>query len=47
MRATPTIVEAGTTKSGVQVTNADCYGINRSGDNAATLGSGTTADAEL
>ena len=47
MRATPTIVEAGTTKSGVQVTNADCYGINRSGDNSATLGSGTTAEAEL
>ena len=47
MRATPTIVESGTTKSGVQVTNADCYGINRSGDNSATLGSGTTADAEL
>mgnify|MGYP001367333802 CR=1 FL=1 len=47
MRATPTIVEAGTTKSGVQLLNADTYGINRSGDNAATLGSGTTAEAEL
>ena len=47
MRATPTIVEAGTTKSGVQLLNADTYGINRSGDNAAGLGSGTTAEAEL
>ena len=47
MRATPTIVEAGTTKSGVQLLNADTYGINRSGDNTAVLGSGTTAEAEL
>ena len=48
MRATPTIVEAGgTSKSSVHSTNAVAYTIVRDSDNAPTLGSGTTADAEL
>ena len=46
-RAVPTITEANTTKSGVQHTSVDAYGINRSGDNAADLGLDTTADCEL
>ena len=46
-RAVPTITEANTTKSGVQHTSVDAYGINRSGDNAADLGLDTTADAEI
>ena len=46
-RAVPTITEANTTKSGVQHTSVDAYGINRSGDNSADLGLDTTADAEI
>jgi hypothetical protein len=47
MRATPTISFVNGAKDGDQFLTADGYGIYRTGDNSADIGSGTTADAEL
>ena len=46
-RATPTIVEVGVAKTGVENTSPDSYGINRIAGNESIIGSGSTADSEL
>ena len=47
MRATPTISFVNGSKDGDTFLTADGYGIYRTGDNSANIGSGTTAESEL
>jgi hypothetical protein len=47
MRATPTISFVSGAKDGDTFLTADGYGIFRTGDNSANIGSGTTAESEL
>ena len=47
MRATPTISFVSGAKDGDTFLTADGYGVFRTGDNSANIGSGTTAESEL